>query len=347
MAISKQDRLYGKLIVDFANTATVDDALFSLYENIQKAFGFSPDFQEKAKSVFPTIEYYKSQFSTWDVTLMMHLFEEKETLSALERKLWHPKMQFYGYDDTNKIFVFQKTEPEFDEKGRVINHTAIGDCLALSIDEVKKKIKSLSYGWSIPKESLGHVDIPDLVEKLNTLVRLREEKKKRYSNDIIAEYEEQIKSYSELIEAHTIIEGVKRTIRKVLEDICINRPLLEGLFSLVMLEYNRVNINQVCLSKEGTLEKSVQTYERWLLLIDEEQTFSERFSRLRNTISCAMVEFLLNPANLNHLKKCKYCKEYFIAESKNRKRCYSDNCRKEYEKEKKRKQRADEPVKYV
>jgi hypothetical protein len=47
------------------------------------------------------------------------------------------------------------------------------------------------------------------------------------------------------------------------------------------------------------------------------------------------------------LKKCPFCKEYFIANHLRRKKCESENCRKEYRRRQKAKQRASDPVKYI
>lgn len=48
------------------------------------------------------------------------------------------------------------------------------------------------------------------------------------------------------------------------------------------------------------------------------------------------------------LKHCPYCNNFFIARDMKRKRCcYSEDCLKNCERDKKRKQRSDDPVKYV
>jgi hypothetical protein len=47
------------------------------------------------------------------------------------------------------------------------------------------------------------------------------------------------------------------------------------------------------------------------------------------------------------LKKCPICKKYYIAENVRRfTRCYSDECEKAYQRNKKRKQREEDPVRY-
>ncbi len=54
----------------------------------------------------------------------------------------------------------------------------------------------------------------------------------------------------------------------------------------------------------------------------------------------------LSMEEILRIRKCKICEKYFVAKDKKRQKCYSDDCRKEYEKVKKQKQREKDPVKY-
>ena len=110
MAISEQDYLYGKLVCEFVNAKKIDDALSSLYYNLQKAFRFSPGFPEKAKSVFPTSEFYKSQFSTWDAELQSLLFRMYlmgERFALLINSLGKPGTK-WSYNSLSDIFELEK-----------------------------------------------------------------------------------------------------------------------------------------------------------------------------------------------------------------------------------------------
>jgi len=60
-----------------------------------------------------------------------------------------------------------------------------------------------------------------------------------------------------------------------------------------------------------------------------------------------LFEFLTDPKNIKRIKKCPLCNNFFIAEDLRRLKCNSPECIKKYEREKKRKQRDDDPVKYI
>ena len=74
-----------------------------------------------------------------------------------------------------------------------------------------------------------------------------------------------------------------------------------------------------------------------------DRSFYELF--VHQIVGNSLVEFLL-PNDRRKLKKCPYCEKFFIATDIRRERCYTDNCRKEYERSKKQKQRETDLAKY-
>jgi len=66
---------------------------------------------------------------------------------------------------------------------------------------------------------------------------------------------------------------------------------------------------------------------------------------LLGSLAYCMVEFLIN-IDQRRLRRCPYCNGFYYAEHIRRKRCYSDDCRRQYGRVKKQRQRADDPVKY-
>jgi len=67
---------------------------------------------------------------------------------------------------------------------------------------------------------------------------------------------------------------------------------------------------------------------------------------LKIFVGYSLIEFLLN-TDRRKLKKCPHCGIYFIANDIRRQRCYSDDCKKEYERQKKQIQREKYPLKYA
>ncbi len=64
-------------------------------------------------------------------------------------------------------------------------------------------------------------------------------------------------------------------------------------------------------------------------------------------ISYCLIEFLRDTEAVLRLRICPYCKKFFMAKDKKRIRCYDYKCRRDSEREKKRRQRSEDPVRYL
>lgn len=75
--------------------------------------------------------------------------------------------------------------------------------------------------------------------------------------------------------------------------------------------------------------------------------FGNEGDRLYNLACHSLMYFLKLSDNRKKLKRCPYCKKFFIAKDAKRKICYSINCGRESKRLQKQKQRRDNPVKYT
>lgn len=66
---------------------------------------------------------------------------------------------------------------------------------------------------------------------------------------------------------------------------------------------------------------------------------------LVSIVGFSLAAFLMNK-DRRKLKKCPFCNKFYIADDIRQKKCKSDDCKKAYEREKKRKQREKDPVTY-
>jgi hypothetical protein len=67
---------------------------------------------------------------------------------------------------------------------------------------------------------------------------------------------------------------------------------------------------------------------------------------VRSFIAHSFVEFM-EKEDIKAIKQCPYCNNFFIARDLKKTRCYSKACDKAYSREKKRKQRKNNPAKYI
>jgi hypothetical protein len=112
-----------------------------------------------------------------------------------------------------------------------------------------------------------------------------------------------------------------------------------------------VNIIDFDISKDDRFQKSLRRYVSFNTLQhfgkDDFDHVQYAFSSfLMIFVGYSLSEFLLNK-DRRRLKKCPHCDRYFIANNIRRKKCYSDDCNRIYQRLKKRKQREDEPDIYI
>lgn len=64
---------------------------------------------------------------------------------------------------------------------------------------------------------------------------------------------------------------------------------------------------------------------------------------IRRCVSYAFFEFFLEPVNFKRIKRCEICRRFFVARDLKRKRCYSQDCERQYHKRDMRKRRSEDP----
>jgi len=132
------------------------------------------------------------------------------------------------------------------------------------------------------------------------------------------------------------MESLKRSLESLIESMatCSSLPELNENATLRNLasDYPPLTIHMA----RNSIEKKPGGLKPWDL----------RIEYLRQCASYAFFEFFLENQNVDRIRHCSICSEFFIAEDLKRHRCYTPACHKEYERLKKQKQREDDPVKY-
>lgn len=59
-SLNQEKRRLGQLVVDFANAEDTVEPAHAYFENIQTVMGFSSDFADRAKAVFPSLRSFNS-----------------------------------------------------------------------------------------------------------------------------------------------------------------------------------------------------------------------------------------------------------------------------------------------
>jgi len=123
-----------------------------------------------------------------------------------------------------------------------------------------------------------------------------------------------------------------------------------GLLGTFLINANKQfkkHVNIVSSSSNSPFKETLQESVVYMPGVYTGENYKASFSStfLGDIIGYSLTEFLLKN-DRRKLKQCPHCQKFFIAKDIKRKRCYSDECRKAYEREKKQKQREKDPVKY-
>jgi hypothetical protein len=155
------------------------------------------------------------------------------------------------------------------------------------------------------------------------------------------------KQYKEILDLHEQIRKIQKDYRSILEMIIDDTPLnkIPTLAQKFKTIYDTSMITTTKISAKRDLFKKTP-------LIEENNYVRNKIKRgwfieLQNEFVYWMVEFFKGLNNRKYIKKCPYCGNFFIAKDIKRKtRCYSKECEKEYQREKKQKQRKEDPATY-
>jgi len=353
--ISAKHRLYGELLCAFANAKTSDEAGAVFKESVKKAFNYpSKELKGYPDDPFPTLEEFRR-----------NEIEENENLNESQKTLIknfienHPSHLHYTYragsagfrgltDYYDISFKFQpiiyyskKEEPyetqlqanvgtrgsqgrEQDERGKWED---------LGNDD-KGYIK---YKSSFEKE----------IDKVCKKNKLSEKESERFHR--ILHY------YFEVLEPeHNHICRIQTELKNIL-DVLAGTKKFDALAVSALDKYEQLysetnlNVSYIIANDHGGIK--IEDCPPFI-----EESFLNRCDgcvhyNLQDyydlTIIFCFFNFFRNENNQKYLKKCQLCGDFFIAADARRIKCYSSECIKKYEREKKRKQREDDPVTYL
>lgn len=113
----KQDQHFGKLVIDFVNASTAEEAGTAFIRGAAAAFGFGQGFLEQALGRYPTLKLFEDALSAADRELVELLLEERRLLSVINNLPCNISLASYDYDG-NRVLTFkiQPLEPKWDNE---------------------------------------------------------------------------------------------------------------------------------------------------------------------------------------------------------------------------------------
>jgi len=309
-----KSKLYGQVAVEFANAENVESACLGILDRLKKVFNFLKDFPEKVIKVFPRLSGLTSFLTQTEKEIIRSIYQDEDFY----------KICFYLIPSGNFRPISYDPDEEFFE------------CIDLTNQRIGK-IKAKDLEKKYPFE-------PEIVRPAG---RLLNNLKLIFSKEMCSKISRPFWEIPVILEHYHFAFMNRKLLVGSLDHIAAERNLYEcESFRKILDQQSETWISGLELNKDGSLcWREVFNFEKNLKSYTEIN--SVEFISLA-ALSC-LVEFLLqSPTNRKFLKKCLYCKKFFISEDIRRKtRCYSENCEKAHQRYKKIKQRENDPVKYI
>lgn len=319
MAIPNQLRLYGQLIVDFANAGSTDEAGHKYFENLQKAFGLSPQFTDRAKENFPTVTAFNALLNDTEKNCFDLVLKktdiELELLSALNG-------EFLEYNIDSKSFHILKSQIAHSKDGSWPDY---GNSIeeVLSPAELERIIMS---DCTDPGYKARQKKAPKLIAALNALGK-KILKSKSISDERYKELSTFVHIYRNMMVEHYHIERCQKELNLLLDQIAQTGSLSNNsVFDELLTTYNIIPKSEAFLSHDGSIAR-VEPFREDLFLnrenfpLDSELVYD-------GPISYCVIKFFEDLNSIKHLKKCTDCAIIYLSAKNNSSQIYCSACSK-------------------
>ena len=307
----KSDLHFGKLVVDFANAPTPEEAGALFVRGAAKAFGYGPAFLKLALDRYPTLKRFEAALPAGDRELVGLLLAERRLLSVINNLPCNIALASYEYDQARELlFKIQPLEPKWDcenpyEEDEV--RISVGAEGKVWLDEVAEMFDDrapLTEEMDEVKERLLECmrEFVALGERI-LAIRRAIPAEKTHEAQKWAAYHSRIEAEQEVLAE--LLERWRATLGEIVEagDLSRSQALLD-----VLVVYNVVNRRELAVGEDGAI------YEKPLF---GESYFTERAGLAdeyyHNVLVYALVEYLRGGGNRDRLRRCPQCGAFFIA----------------------------------
>lgn len=326
-------RLYGQLLVDFANSRSTDDAGLTYLANLQNVFDFSPEFATQAQRIFPRQDLLIPS-DPEENRLMMLMIQEKKLKSEINRYMEFA--EFEGFDNVDQALLIKEVE-YFDEREG-------GPCLGpiekyylkdLSREVLGELCKHLIWEHEEYEEKIlfdARTAINNYVQTVNDLVT----SKQKITQATYSMIEESTAKFLKCQNEHTHILDLQNKLKTLFQAIIdVDTALIWKTIGGFINVYNASPKSKVIIADDGKIIIKERYQEDIFLSRNEDDV-----PRVNRTvyydypISYCIVEFFKHEMCRKLVKKCENenCLKFFIARKliDEQKFCPGSKCRMEH-----------------
>ncbi|PKN39057.1 MAG: hypothetical protein CVU62_02345 [Deltaproteobacteria bacterium HGW-Deltaproteobacteria-2] len=364
---------YGAFLAHLVNAETTLAAYLVLFDNICKLFKTDDLFLYEVNEIKKLYDDFLSEFNDTERRAVALKMREAEALLVLHeapdliqdtiierssseedsKETKRKYLKFKDFDDSRKALVFTLAPQYLDWSEDILPKPD-----EVSIDFSDKRLNPL---YQFEYKELRNVH--DEIEKI----------KKQITDDRFRYISQKtMDELNYLIDRNGDMGILRGFLRHFLEELTHSNELIEiSLIHTILQSYNECR-HDYYLDDQDDIIKMQLPFEEYEFGEWAEGYGSDNFigswemksvghwyrgnsfqfmfewDNLIFRVCCfSAMQFINKKEDRKRLKKCPYCNLFFIAKDNKRQRCYEESCAREYEKEKKRKQREDDPVTYL
>jgi hypothetical protein len=327
---------YGRILVDFINTAGTDGAVLSFLNHLQHHFSFSMDFFEKVKRQFPSINSIAAGLSEDEKKLLEIILKKNEIVNRLNDQF---KLINYGienYDPRARTISLMSLEWNRDTGGsalkggqsgldatdgggflqtlKLLGLSIVDGPVTIKVDAIRAEIEAL----------LG----PIAAGQISKLIRAAHEIEELILRLGEAKYEKlQLLAAErwEIFDFHKKIAATQTDCGDTLRMVIEGRPFHDIPALAEYLDiYNMVRPQRLIIGDKNRLISVFPIDEHEYFAVDGIQGW---LNGLQKVVAYCLIEFLKSEKSRKHLKKCQTCGQYFIARQPKTQKYCTTACR--------------------
>lgn len=382
--LSLSPKEYADFIVDFVNAETILAAYRVLFDGIYKLFIAHDDYQhevylQRINYIYKQYDDFLTKFHETEKKIVVLKMREAEALLVLHSandliqdniiKLANEDDKVEDKEQKRKYLWFK----DFDRVRKALVFNFMPKVLSEKVS--KPDTQSLNSLKTIIDVS-DHRLNPLYQAEYRTLINVYSELEKienKVTNDRLKIISQQtMDELNNYIDRESDVAIARGFLRHFLHELTLNKELIGStLIHTILRSYNQSRHDYYLDDEDDTIKMQspfeIEEFIEWLDGYGSDDFVSSWAMREQSVwfknnnlrfifewdslifrVCCfSLLQFINNKFDRKRLKKCPYCDLFFIAKDNKRTRCYSERCSKEYEKEKKRKQRSEDPVKYI
>jgi len=327
---------YGRLVVDFVNAGSTDDAVLTFLRNLQGCFSFSYDFYDRMKQQFPSAGAVAGGLSDDEKKLLEIILDKNEIVAELNEKI---RLIDYGidhYDPRTRTISLKSLELKCDQGAgttpkmgsgpnaafgggflqtlKLLGLSIVDGPVAIKIDAIRAEIE----------EFLG----PIAAGQLSSLIRSGHEIEEFVSKFGEGKYEKietLAKERSEIFNLHKKIAAIRTDCSDILRMITQGRPFhdIPALVEFLAI-YNQAGPHRLVIGSDNRLLTVFPIDEHTDFAVQGIQAWQGALQRI---VAFCLIEFLKFEKNIAHLKKCLTCQRFFLARQPKIQKYCAKQCR--------------------